>query len=73
MCYAFFGFVEILKVKKNRQWLRSFLRFIENYFDFDLPDLESAFPSLERFPKLSFQDGEYRFDFVSLMILFLAE
>lgn len=36
-------------------------------------DMESLFPSLKRFTKLSFQNGEYSLDLVSLMILFLIE
>ena len=36
-------------------------------------DLESVFSCLEGFPELSFQDGEYGFDLVSLMIFFLIE
>ena len=41
--------------------------------DFDFLDLESVFPSFERFPELSFHDGEHGFDIVSLMIFFLIE
>jgi len=46
---------------------------VEDYPDFDLLDLEPVIPGLESFPKLSFQDGEYRFNLISLMILFLIE
>ena len=44
-----------------------------DHFDFDLLDLESVFPSLERLTELSFQNREYGFDFVSLMVFFIIK
>jgi len=35
--------------------------------------LDSVFPRFEGFSELSFQDGEYGFDFISLMVFFLIE
>jgi len=46
---------------------------VEDYPYYDLLDLEPVNPGLESFPKLTFQDGEYRFNLISLMILFLIE
>jgi hypothetical protein len=45
----------------------------EDHFDFNLLDLESVFPRFEGFSELSFQNGEYGFDFISLMVFFIIE
>ena len=42
-------------------------------FDFNFLDLKSVFAGFEGFPELSFHDGEYGFDFISLMIFFLVK
>jgi hypothetical protein len=46
---------------------------VEDNFDLNFLDPESVFASFEIFPKLSFQDGEYGFNLVSLMIFFLIK
>jgi hypothetical protein len=50
-----------------------FLEIVEDTLDFDLLDLESVFSGFESFNELSFQDREYRFNLVSLMIRFFVE
>jgi hypothetical protein len=41
---------------------------VEDHFDFDLFDLEPEFSRFKGFSELPFQDREYRFDLVSLMV-----
>jgi len=46
---------------------------VEDDFEFDLLDQELEFSGFERFPELSFHDGEDRFNFVALVIRFLIK
>jgi hypothetical protein len=41
---------------------------VENQFDFEFFDLRFEFTCFQSFPELSFEDGEYSFDLVSLMV-----
>jgi len=46
---------------------------VEDYYDFDLLDLETVFTSFKSFTEFSFNDGEYCFNVVSLMISLIIE
>src|SRR5208337_3576122 len=46
---------------------------VKNQFDFEFFDLRLKFACFQSFPELSFEDGEYGFDLVSLMVPDLVE
>ena len=67
------GSVEFLSKDPAKDRKNNFRDVVEDQFDFEFFDLFLEFPSFQGFPELSFKDGEYGFDLVSLMIPGLIE
>jgi len=61
----------VIDPDKDRE--NKFRDVVEDQFDFEVFDLSLEFTCFQRFSELSFQNGEYGFDLVSLMVAGLVE
>jgi hypothetical protein len=60
-------------VDVDQERMNNFWDIVEDQFDLEFFDLRLEFSCFQSFSELSFNDGEYSFDLVSLMIPGLVE